>query len=368
MANDEHVSEITRGVEHWNQWRSQNPLTRPDLSGADLRSLDLYFRANLRYANLRETDFANANLVLADLRDTDARNANFSHCELSKSSWQRADASGAKFIECKFHRAWMHGGNFSQADFSNASLDVRSAYEAQFTGARLVGFTHARASYNWEETENSPLELAFADGLHAVDADSQKMVADYIDFAFAYWHRDDLLAEEREAFASAIPRIRALQQVFESSGESSSVLISLNQGLLSYFAAHPDKLGNVHWRDFERLVSDLLLANGWNVELTRQTKDGGYDIFAAYTDTLGIRSTWIVECKRWRADRPVGIEVVRSLYAVKTDLRVGGALLATTSNFTAGAHAFKAARYDLELKDRTAILEWISAYGRRKAH
>ncbi len=46
MANPEHLEILKQGVEAWNQWREQNPQTKPDLSGAILRE------ANLRGADL----------------------------------------------------------------------------------------------------------------------------------------------------------------------------------------------------------------------------------------------------------------------------------------------------------------------------
>src|SRR6185295_3886626 len=73
-------------------------------------------------------------------------------------------------------------------------------------------------------------------------------------------------------------------------------------------------------------------------------------------------TAWIVECKRYPQRRLVGVEKVRSLYAVKQDLHVSGALLATTSRFTRGAREFKTSRYDLELRDCDAIMEWVSSY------
>ncbi|WPD23102.1 MAG: restriction endonuclease [Candidatus Electrothrix scaldis] len=68
------------------------------------------------------------------------------------------------------------------------------------------------------------------------------------------------------------------------------------------------------------------------------------------------------ECKRHAKHRKVGVDIVRALYGVKHDLRVGNALLATTSNFTKGVYDFKASRYDLELRDFEGILKWLNEY------
>ncbi|HZR40967.1 MAG TPA: hypothetical protein VFB12_12655 [Ktedonobacteraceae bacterium] len=36
MANQAHLSVLKRGTQYWNQWRRENPETRPDLSQVDL--------------------------------------------------------------------------------------------------------------------------------------------------------------------------------------------------------------------------------------------------------------------------------------------------------------------------------------------
>lgn len=115
-------------------------------------------------------------------------------------------------------------------------------------------------------------------------------------------------------------------------------------------------------RVFEQLVAELLASFGWEVDLTARSYDGGYDIFAVRTDASGVASSWLIECKRWRPERRIGVDIARALYGVKTDRRVGMAMLATTTHFTQGVHEFKASRYDLELRDFEGILDWINKY------
>ena len=79
-------------------------------------------------------------------------------------------------------------------------------------------------------------------------------------------------------------------------------------------------------------------------------------------DISGVTTSWIIECKKYRKDRPVGVDIVRGLFGVKLDLKVANAMLATTSHFTKGVHDYKASRYDLELRDYEGILEWINEY------
>lgn len=50
MANLEHLDILIRGAEVWNKWRKEHPEIHPELSGADLR------RVNLCTANLHKAD------------------------------------------------------------------------------------------------------------------------------------------------------------------------------------------------------------------------------------------------------------------------------------------------------------------------
>ena len=69
-----------------------------------------------------------------------------------------------------------------------------------------------------------------------------------------------------------------------------------------------------------------------------------------------------MERKKYAPQRKVGVDIVRSLFGVKLDLKVADAMLATTSHFTEGVHKYKAFRYDLDVRDYEGILEWINEY------
>jgi len=116
-------------------------------------------------------------------------------------------------------------------------------------------------------------------------------------------------------------------------------------------------------RQFEELIAEILASYKWEVQLTPAIKDGGYDIFAISKDiSSGVKTSWIIECKKYAPENKVGVDIVRALYGVKSDLKIANALLATTSYFTKGVKEFKESRYDIELKDYHDIIEWINQY------
>ena len=66
--------------------------------------------------------------------------------------------------------------------------------------------------------------------------------------------------------------------------------------------------------------------------------DGGKDIVATF-EMGGVLYTTYFECKRYSPDRPVGVEIVRELYAVMEMEQVDKGVIVTTSHFTRGAMA-----------------------------
>src|SRR5260370_22506117 len=89
-------------------------------------------------------------------------------------------------------------------------------------------------------------------------------------------------------------------------------------------------------RKFEELVAELFKSKGYEVQLTPATRDGGLDIYAIRRDELGTALV-VIECKRYAADRKVGVGVVRGLYGVVEEKAATKGIIATTSYFSADA-------------------------------
>ena len=129
MANLEHLAKLAEGVEVWNQWREENPDSRPDLRRADLSGSDL------SDTNLSGVDLSGVDLSYADLSD-----ANLSDAVLDRANFKGADLSRVKLI----------GVDLFDVDFSDAKLsDVDlgeivdpsqiQAYSINFNGTNLIG-------------------------------------------------------------------------------------------------------------------------------------------------------------------------------------------------------------------------------------
>jgi restriction endonuclease Mrr len=72
---------------------------------------------------------------------------------------------------------------------------------------------------------------------------------------------------------------------------------------------------------------------------------------------------YVVECKRYRSSRKVGIEIVQRLYGVARSKGATKGLVVTTSTFTKDALDFAAPlMYQISLHDYEALCRWLERY------
>lgn len=140
---------------------------------------------------------------------------------------------------------------------------------------------------------------------------------------------------------------------------SVAVANDVSEMLLDTLRRDPTGLHQLHPRQFERVVAELLRRQGVEVQLTPQTRDGGFDIFARFRTAFG-PALYLVECKKWAPDRPVDISIVRMLYGVVEQHTATGGLIVTTSRFTSDAMtAARELQYRISLADYEALQKWL---------
>ena len=138
MANDEHVALLKQGVTAWNQWRTENPDTRPDLSGANLNEANLFW-ANLNEANLSCANLDGANLGGASLNGASLGGASLSWANLFRAKLLEANLNGANLSGANLSGANLSGADLSEADLSRANLVETDLTEADLIGCRTYG-------------------------------------------------------------------------------------------------------------------------------------------------------------------------------------------------------------------------------------
>jgi hypothetical protein len=191
MANQEHLDILKKGVDSWNLWREEHPEIKPDLTGANLRRINLskanltgvdlrnaYLRktnlegadlkdANLEYANLRRAYLGGANLegTNTNLRRTNLSCANLKGTILRGTNLRRTNLSKADLTDAHLEGADLTGANLEEADLTGAHLEGADLTGATFVGTNLTGATLTKCFIYGISIWNVQLEGAIQDNL-----------------------------------------------------------------------------------------------------------------------------------------------------------------------------------------------------------
>ncbi|MCY2990874.1 MAG: restriction endonuclease [Planctomycetota bacterium] len=143
-------------------------------------------------------------------------------------------------------------------------------------------------------------------------------------------------------------------------------IVSATDVLIQRLRDRPEDLFSLTSRQFEQLIADILDDLGWAVTLTGETRDGGRDILAYLSTDVG-PLLCLVEAKRYATHRPVGVDLVRTLYGTLCHEQANAAMLVTTSSFSSDARKFQSCHnYQLSLKEYSDVVDWINAFGSRR--
>lgn len=112
-------------------------------------------------------------------------------------------------------------------------------------------------------------------------------------------------------------------------------------------------------RTFEIFMADLFRMIGFEVELTKCTRDGGADLICV-KNLQGIPIKLAVEIKRYNDKRPIDVSLVRSFVGANQQFQANRLVYVTTSSYTKPARDFATgcAGHLLTLKDYAQIQEW----------
>lgn len=129
----------------------------------------------------------------------------------------------------------------------------------------------------------------------------------------------------------------------------------------------PKLLYDLKPREFEEVIAEIFKSNGYEVELTKQTRDGGKDIIAIETSSLGIKNKYFIECKRYKESNKIDVNIIRSLFSLKnTRDAPNKVILVTTSSFTPDAKKFVSdealSEWHIDLIDYNMIVTWLKNY------
>lgn len=126
----------------------------------------------------------------------------------------------------------------------------------------------------------------------------------------------------------------------------------LNETLLKKAKENPYIIHEFTPRQFEEMVCELLDKQGYDVKLTKQTRDGGKDIIAVQKSILG-EFVIYVDCKKYAVHNPIRVGLVRELYGTVAADDVTAGLLVTTSYFTKDAKEYRDT-----IKNRMSLMDY----------
>jgi hypothetical protein len=131
--------------------------------------------------------------------------------------------------------------------------------------------------------------------------------------------------------------------------------------LVEIIARRPLDLQVMDDRAFEELVAALLQREGYDVELTQPSKDGGVDIHVRGVDPVSRGSYYLLQCKRVGPGRKIGPAPLRELHGLVSG--TSGAtkgIVVTSGFFTRGAKSFQSEnQWRLALHDYDSLTRWI---------
>ena len=205
------------------------------------------------------------------------------------------------------------------------------------------------------------------DWSYVVLAKEEDDVYRYIEGEVSIPHQDD--AEAKIFIAMSVIEERGtfeeefyIEPADHSPAESRVVISTIDDEIKKYLKNNPEKLYDLAPRKFEELVASILKDLGFDVELTKATRDGGRDIIAYVRNAVCSYLTHI-ECKRYGPDNKIGVGIIREVIGVHQIRKATKSIIVTTSFFSDDAiKEAKAMENQLDLKDFNSLKEWLQRY------
>lgn len=199
------------------------------------------------------------------------------------------------------------------------------------------------------KVRNNPLGIVIGISLIRSEKLSRQNIHTVLYDKFYY---DDPVLEE-EIISSKI--------ILPESPEIITKIALINSSLVEQVKKNPSFMFSMTSRQFEEFVAELFEKDGFNVSLTKQSRDGGKDIFIVENNRMG-NFLYYLECKHFSQDVPVGVRLVRELYGTVVADRATAGLLVTSSYFSKEARDFtEQIKTQMSLMEYIDLKNWISS-------
>ena len=141
--------------------------------------------------------------------------------------------------------------------------------------------------------------------------------------------------------------------------------------ILERMQRDPESIYRLHWRQWEEIIAGAYRRQGFEVILTPRSNDKGRDVIATHHQLGSIR--FYDQVKAYAPGHVVTREEVHAMLGVlASQLNVSKGVITTTSTFAPGVLSDPGITqfipYRLELKDRNALLPWLSSIAAGARH
>lgn len=185
------------------------------------------------------------------------------------------------------------------------------------------------------------------------------LVASQLSSSTLSWDQIESAFAEFDCPGILLPSGLPAKSLQKESGIFVSDVAVTNANIWNEIQSRPEVLRELPPRKFEETVAEMLEKQGYTVELTPASKDGGFDIYVASKQALG-KFLYLVECKRYTPPNKVGVHFIRALHGVVQKTQANAGMLVTTSFFTRGAKEYAdETMYTLQLHDFLALKKWL---------
>jgi len=152
----------------------------------------------------------------------------------------------------------------------------------------------------------------------------------------------------------------ALEGLFKGTDQQPEKGRFIDQRYIDYLSNNQDRLGEMHWRQFEKLTAEFYERDGYKVDLGPGSGDDGVDVRVWKSDAAANDSPLcIVQCKRQKSK--VEKVIVKGLYADVQAEKAAYGVLVTTSELSPGAKTTISARgYDIRSIERDGVKAWLT--------
>lgn len=184
----------------------------------------------------------------------------------------------------------------------------------------------------------------------------------YVDPRVVVQPKPSLLKDLYLAIDCGLERWENQTGMTEISNES-RVLIPVADEIAAICGSDPTYFERISSRQFEEVLASVFRNQGFRVELTAATRDGGYDLKVIQSSAIK-NEIMLVEAKKYSPSNTVPVSVVRALYGTKTLNNADRAILVTTSRVSSYAKKEfeRVLPAELEIVERATLEEWCSNY------